>query len=182
MTTTLYTIGHSHRSLEELLAILAEFGIRCLVDVRAQPASARHPHFNEPSLRAALTVSGLVYHWAGRQLGGFRAPQPNSVHVALAPDSFRGFADYMESEAFAKATVQLIQLAQTTATAILCAEKLPEHCHRSLIADYLTLKGVEVVHLLDRHDSRGHQLHPAVHTESGRLVYDRGGQSPLALH
>jgi uncharacterized protein (DUF488 family) len=182
MTTTLYTIGHSNRSLNELLAILAEFGIRCLVDVRTQPASTRHPQFNEASLRAALTDQGLHYHWAGRQLGGFRAPQPNSQHVALAPDQFRGFADYMESAAFAKAAMQLIHLAQTSATAILCAEKLPEHCHRSLIADYLTLKGVEVVHLLDRGDARAHLRHPAVRTESGQLVYDRGGQAPLALH
>ncbi|MDV3238238.1 MAG: DUF488 domain-containing protein [Gammaproteobacteria bacterium] len=179
--TTLYTVGHSQRTLDDLMSLLHAAGIATLVDVRRRPQSARYPHFNEDSLRAAATAAGMQYHWAGRQLGGQRAPLAGSPHRALGDDGLRGYADYMDQDAFAKAAAQLIGLARRAPTAILCAERDPLHCHRSLIADYLTLQGIEVIHLLDAGVSRPHALRPEARRESARLVYDRhtSGELPL---
>jgi uncharacterized protein (DUF488 family) len=170
--TTLYTIGHGNRASAELMAMLAEASIATLVDVRAQPHSARNPQFNEDALRAACLQAGLVYHWAGRQLGGLRAARPGSPHTALDA-ARRGFADHMESEAFAKGAAQLIGMAARGPTAILCAEREPAHCHRALIADYLLLQGARVLHLLAPGEQREHHLSPEARRESAALVYDR---------
>jgi len=180
-TVTLYTVGHSNRSAEELIALLKTAGVTTLVDVRAQPASARHPQFAMEPLRQALEREGMIYHWAGRHLGGFRQPRPNSPHIALDADGFRGFADHMDSEMFQRGASQLINLGMKAPTAFMCAEKLPAQCHRSLIADYLVLKGVNVVHLIEAGDMREHLLNPRARTESGKLVYDRQASRPLSL-
>lgn len=176
----LYTIGHSNRSLEAFVGLLQTAGIRTLVDVRQQPQSSRHPQFGQDNLRTALAEKGIEYHWAGRQLGGHRTPRTDSVHTALADDSMRGYADYMESEAFKKGITQLINLAGRASTAIMCAERDPRHCHRSLIADYLTLQGVDVIHLLDT-EPQPHQLRAEVRRESQQLVYDRFATAELPL-
>ncbi len=180
-TVTLYSVGHSNRTIAELIGLLRSAGIATLVDVRAQPASARHPQFAMDALRAALEREGMVYHWAGRQLGGFRQPKPDSPHIALESDGFRGFADFMETEAFQRGVSQLVNLGMKAPTAFMCAEKLPEQCHRSLIADYLTLQGITVMHLIDATETREHRLNPLARTESGRLVYDRQASRPLRL-
>ncbi len=181
-TVTLYSAGHSNRRVEELVALLRAAGVTTLVDVRAQPASARHPQFAMDALRAALERVGIVYHWAGRQLGGFRQPRPDSPHIALESEGFRGFADHMDTDAFRRGVAQLVNLGMKTPTAFLCAERLPESCHRSLIADYLTLQGITVRHLIDAAETREHRLNPLARTESGKLVYDRQTSRPLPLH
>lgn len=173
MSPDLYTLGHSNRSLEDFIVLLDAAGIRTLVDVRAQPQSARHPHFAQDSLRDALGGVGIDYHWAGRQLGGQRSTRADSPHTALQEDGLRGFADYMDGDAFKKAAVQLIGLARRAPCAILCAERDPLHCHRSLIADYLTLQGVEVQHLINPGETRAHQLRSEARRESRQLIYDR---------
>jgi len=179
---TLFSIGHGDRSTEELIALLQEHAIAQLVDIRAKPGSRRHPWFGMDPLRSSLEQAGIVYHWAGRQLGGFREPQPDSEHLALKGSRLQGYADYMETQAFGTAATQLINLARRGPTAMLCAERLPEHCHRSLIADYLLLQGVEVLHLIDPGSPpRPHLLHPAARRESARLVYDRQAQLGLGL-
>lgn len=180
-TVALYSIGHSNRAITELVGLLRSAGIATLVDVRAQPASTRHPQFAMDALRAALEKEDIVYHWAGRQLGGFRQPKPGSPHIALESEGFRGFADYMETEAFQRGVSQLVNLGMKAPTAFLCAEKLPEQCHRSLIADYLTLQGITVLHLIDAIETREHRLNPLARTESGKLVYDRQVSRPLQL-
>jgi uncharacterized protein (DUF488 family) len=172
VTPTLYTVGHGTRRIEELLALLKHAGVSTLVDVRAQPRSQHNPQFNDDSLRAACERAGIVYHWAGRQLGGRRPPRPDSPHVALEAGR-RGFADYMDTEAFRKGAAQLQQLAARGSCAILCAERDPARCHRALIADYLTLRGMRVVHLLAPGASREHLLLPEARRESAALVYDR---------
>lgn len=179
--TTLYTVGHSQRALDDLLGLLRAAGIATLVDVRRRPQSMRYPHFDENSLRATAAAAGMQYHWAGRQLGGQRAPQAASPHRALRDEGLRGYADYMDQDAFAKAAAQLVGLAQRAPTVILCAERDPLRCHRSLIADYLTLQGVEVIHLLDAGIAQPHVLRPEARRESARLVYDRqtSGELPL---
>lgn len=179
MSITLYTLGHSDRTLDEFLGILQSAGIRIVVDVRQQPHSSRHPHFAQEDLRAALTSAGLEYHWAGRQLGGHRIAQVASPHVALAEAGMRGYADHMGSESFKKGAAQLLQLAGRSATAILCAEREPLKCHRSLIADYLTLQGVTVMHLIDALPAQVHLLRPEARRESAELIYDRSVTATL---
>jgi uncharacterized protein (DUF488 family) len=148
-------------------------GIQALIDVRAQPHSSRNPQFSADVLRAALEEEGMQYHWAGRQLGGRRPPQPVSRHAAL-PEDLRGYADYMDSAAFRQAAWQLQRMAARVPMAILCAEQEPAHCHRRLIADYLTLQGIRVIHLLAAGDCREHGLSPEARHESAQLIYDRG--------
>jgi len=172
-TVTLFTVGHSNRSIEELIGLLGEAGITTLVDVRAEPRSRRNPQFNEDALRTACSAANIVYHWAGRYLGGMRPVRPGSPHVAL-DEARRGFADHMDTETFHKAAVQLLRMAAHAPTAILCAERDPEKCHRGLIADYLLLQGLRIVHLIAPGERREHLLSPQARRESATLVYNRG--------
>jgi uncharacterized protein (DUF488 family) len=178
---TLYSIGHGDRPLHELIAMLRAAAVTTLVDVRAQPRSLRHPQYDEASLRAACEALGMVYHWAGRQLGGHRPGRSDSRHVALKDAGLRGYADYMDSAEFRKGAAALVKLASGACAAILCAERDPARCHRSLIADYLTLQGLRVVHLLAPETSCEHLLSPHARRESAELVYDRGATAPLTL-
>jgi uncharacterized protein (DUF488 family) len=182
MTTTLHTLGHANRSFDELASMLQLAGVMTLVDVRQHPQSARHPHFAQESLRVALEGVGIQYHWAGRQLGGHRQPRATSRHTALTDAGLRGFADYMDGDAFKKGVAQLLNLANRESTAMLCAEGDPLHCHRSLIADYLTLQGIEVIHLIAPGQTRPHSLRAEVRRESQQLVYDRSATVDLASY
>lgn len=181
-THTIYTIGHSNRSLEELLALLQQNAIQIVVDIRATPYSGRFPHFSQDNLRTAMNDNDIVYHWAGRQLGGQREAANPLSHPALQEDGLRGFAEYMETTQFERAIAQLINLAGTAKTAIMCAEKCMEHCHRALISDYLTLKNIRVVHIITSNQIVEHQMSPLTRTESARLIYDRNMNSQLDLH
>jgi uncharacterized protein (DUF488 family) len=169
---TVFTLGHGNRSLAECIALLTEHSIEALVDVRADPHSSRFPHFSAEPLRQAMEQAGIVYHWAGRQLGGRRPMLEDSPHTKLDPD-LRGYADYMQTDAFRKAATQLINMAGKTPLALLCAERLPERCHRRLIADYLVLAGIHVVHLIDTGKACDHLLSAEARRETTQLVYDR---------
>lgn len=177
---TLYTIGHGDRSLAELISLLSDRAIRTLVDVRAEPHSSRFPHFSMDALRDAMEQRGIVYHFAGRQLGGRRSPRADSRHRALE-GALRGYADYMESDLFERSATQLVNLAAKSPTAILCAERSPERCHRRLIADHLVLRGIEVIHLIGAGDASPHQLSPEARRESAQLIYDRHLSAELDL-
>lgn len=179
-TPTLYTIGHGNRSIGELISLLQERNIQALVDIRAQPHSRRFPHFSMDPLRESLDSAGIQYHWAGRHLGGRRTAQTDSSHQALQ-EGLRGYADHMLTDTFHKAATQLVNMAAKTNLAILCAERLPQDCHRRLIADYLTLQGVEVIHLIAENESRPHQLSPEARRESAQLIYDRNISGELDL-
>ncbi len=169
---TLYTIGHSNHDIQTLLKLLQAAQITTLIDVRAQPRSQHNPQFNEENLRNGLSVHAMIYHWAGRQLGGRRSVNPDSPHLALA-EARRGFADYMQSDQFAKAATQLVSLARRETVAVMCAEADPQHCHRGLLADYLSLQGHRIIHLLADSTQQEHVLHPSVRCESAALIYDR---------
>jgi uncharacterized protein (DUF488 family) len=177
---TLFTVGHGNRSSDELLALLTEAGVKVLVDVRAEPRSRLHPQFNEDALRDACGRAGITYHWAGRALGGLRPARADSPHIALDAGR-RGFADHMQSEAFKKGAAQLLSMAARAPTAMLCAERDPDHCHRALIGDYLLLQGARVLHLLAPGERREHALSPAARRESAALIYDRQATAPLDL-
>ncbi len=171
--TTLYTVGHGSRTLEELLDLLDETGISILVDIRAYPQSKCHPHFSQEFFRLAIEQVGKTYYWAGPQFGGNRRAAIDSQHVALQDEMLRGFADYMESDTFKVAATQLINMARQERVAIMCAEFLPNGCHRSLVSDYLVLKGVNVIHLISDVDVKEHCLSGFARRESSELVYDR---------
>ena len=177
---TLWTIGHSNRPVAELIAMLTQAAIATLVDVRAQPHSARNPQFNEESVRESCGQANIVYHWAGRHLGGKRARQFDSPHIAL-DEGRRGFADHMGTEVFQRAVSQVVNLAARGPTALLCAERDPQQCHRALIADYLLLQGMRVVHLIEPGNSHEHLLSPQARRESAALIYDRQATAELDL-
>lgn len=177
---TVYTVGHSNLAQDEFLGLLERAGIQTLVDVRAQPYSKRNPQFDTDALRTAAEDAGLNYHWAGRALGGLRTARAGSPHVAL-DEGFRGYADHMSTEEFARALAHLRNLAARAPTTIMCAEKLPEHCHRRLISDALVLQGVGVIHLIDDAQRREHVLSSELRRESGALIYDRNTVGRLDL-
>lgn len=172
----LYSVGHGTRPIDEFIGLLRRAGVRRLVDVRTAPGSRRNPQFGKNALAEALSDAGIEYVWRGTELGGFRKPRPDSRHVALRNDSFRGYADHMETEAFGHGLTWLVESGAETPTAFMCAESDWHRCHRRMIADALVATGVRVVHLLDGGDEE-HVLHRDARIEGGRPVYDRGGET-----
>ena len=158
--TTIYTVGHGNRALRELITLLHGAGVQTLVDVRSFPGSRHYPHFCEENLRPALEGSGMVYHWAGRQLGEERLGKTASAHTALPTPRLRAYADHMETEVFRKGVDMLSQLAGNTVVAILGVEKPAADCHRALIADYLYRLGLAPRHLIDSATTLEHHPHP----------------------
>lgn len=179
-TQTLYTIGHSNRSMDDTLELLKLNEIEILVDIRAQPRSVQFPHFNQAELRESLDNADITYHWAGKQLGGQRKSQQGSAHMALADEHLRGFADYMQTSIFDRAATQLINMTRHVSAVILCAEQDPGLCHRSLIADYLVLQGITVLHITDT-EVKEHYLRSEARKESAELIYDHAVKASLVL-
>lgn len=179
--TTIYTLGHSDREPEEFLQVLVEADVRQLVDIRAVPQSRRFPHFDADVLRQLVEPLGIVYHLAGRAFGGRHEAKADSPHIGLEK-GLRGFADHMETDAFTKSVDQLVHLAEHEGPlAVMCAERLPEQCHRRLLADYLQLRGVRVIHLIAPGESRTRALSPELRVVDGRLIYDRHATGELDL-
>lgn len=177
--TTLYTVGHGNRSAEEFLEILHSIAIDSLVDIRAYPASRRHPQFSRTRLAPILNKAGINYDWHGKALGGFRQVSSASIHTALTSDSLRGYAEYMSSPAFKDGIAELLLSYRQTSIVMLCAERLPEHCHRALLADYLTAMGISVRHILGKDVIVVHHLNRLVRWEHGRLIYDQADNRQL---
>ena len=146
MSLVIYTIGHSTRPLEEFVALLNAHGIRQLVDIRSIPRSRRHPHFSSEALSASLRDAGIVYRHSPA-LGGRRKPRRDSRNTAWRVEGFRGYADYMETEAFRTAIDDLVAFARRAPTAIMCAEAVWWRCHRQLVADALVARGITVRHI-----------------------------------
>jgi uncharacterized protein (DUF488 family) len=166
----IWTIGHSTRSREEFLDLLKVDRIQTLVDIRSFPGSRRYPHFNKENLRAALSVVHINYsHMA--ELGGRRKAKPHSINMAWRNESFRGYADYMETEAFREGIERLMELAHEQRTVIMCAEAVWWRCHRSLIADYLKAAGVTVLHIVGEGRADEHPFTSAAQIVNGKLSY-----------
>ena len=178
---TLYTIGHGNRPLEELVALLRGAGITCLVDVRMFPGSRRHPHFGRTELEKSLPAAGVQYAWEGKALGGRRRARKDSPHLAMRNESFRAYADHMQSGEFHDGIERLHAIAGEARPAIMCAERLPWQCHRYMISDFLVAHGVEVRHIIGGADPRSHALRAEARIEGDDLVYDVGTQPPLGL-
>ena len=169
MSVTVYTIGHSTRSLDDFVALLHREGIRALVDVRAFPTSRRHPHFNREALAVSLVAHGIAYRHAPA-LGGRRRPRADSANRAWRNESFRAYADHMSTPEFRDAISELIADAVRVRTTVMCAEAVPWKCHRSLIADALVARGCEVRHVLDASTDR-HELMNIARVENGEVTY-----------
>jgi uncharacterized protein (DUF488 family) len=174
---TLYTIGHSTRSLEEFLSVLRKYGIRCVLDVRRYPSSKKFPHFNRGELEKSLAGNAIRYIWMER-LGGRRHGQanPDSPNAGLRSPAFRNYADSMQTEEFRDAVNSVLDDAKTCPTAIMCAERLYFRCHRMLISDYLKMLGAEVLHVgtgasFAEDKPIAHSYTSAARVRSGILTY-----------
>jgi uncharacterized protein (DUF488 family) len=165
-----WTIGHSTRTLDQFLALLQAHGIQVVADVRRYPGSRRWPHFAGPALAAALSVRDIDYLWLP-ELGGRRTPLPDSRNTAWRNASFRGYADYMETEAFAEGLHALLILVYGQHTAVMCAEALWWRCHRALVADVLRWLGLRVHHIQTSTSTEPHPYSSAARIVDGRLTY-----------
>lgn len=163
---TIYTIGHSTHSLETFIDMLRAFGIMTLVDVRRFPGSRKYPHFNKENLEAALKKAEIHYKHL-EDLGGRRKVQNDSKNSRWRNDSFRGYADYMETKDFEKAVARLEIIALKQVTAYMCSEAVWWRCHRSMISDYLKAKGWEVLHIMAVNKAEEHP-----YTSAARIVGD----------
>ena len=166
----IFTIGHSTRTIEDFVALLEVHGIRQLADVRTFPGSRRHPQFVKGTLDAFLGARGIHYRHF-RDLGGFRKPRPGSVNTALRHESFRGYADHMQTEDFCRALADLVQFSEAAPTAIMCAEAVWWHCHRRLLADILLVRGVPVRHILSAAEPKPHQLSEFARQTPNGVIY-----------
>jgi uncharacterized protein (DUF488 family) len=176
-----YTIGHSTRSTDELLQLLREHGVTCLVDVRRFPSSKRHPHFGGEALAASLGAAGNGYSHEP-DMGGYRKPRSDSPNTAWRSAGFQAYADHMDTEEFRAALDRLIERAGRGSTAIMCAEATPWRCHRRLISDALVARGHEVIHVLGSAKVETHALNPdAQALADGRLVYPRPPPEQMGL-
>jgi uncharacterized protein (DUF488 family) len=173
------SIGHSSRSLAGFLGLLTAHGVQAVADIRRHPVSRRHPHFAGTALARALGEAGIDYVHIP-ELGGMREPHADSPHTALADGPFRGYADHMASEEFARGLARLLVLAGAKRSAAMCAEADPAHCHRSLLADALLARGHAVAHIVDAGPAPAHGLHVHARTEGANVVYD-GLQGSLPL-
>lgn len=168
MLNRIYTIGHSTRSLAELVALLGEHDVTRLADIRRFPGSRRHPHFSKESLEHSLPGHGIAYvHF--EDLGGRRQPAERSPNGYWENDQFRGYADWMAEPAFQAAIGRL--LGDEHPTAVMCAEAVPWRCHRQLLADDLVRRGVEVLHILGPNSSKAHTLSSFARVEADGVVY-----------
>ncbi len=168
---TVYTIGHSTREIAELIEDLQSFGVRIVIDVRTAPGSRRYPQFNHEALQQSLAAAGIGYRHA-KALGGLRKPLKDSVNGAWRNASFRGFADYMQGEAFAEALAELEKDAAAGGPiALLCAEAVPWRCHRSLIADALTVRGHTVMHIMGKGKANQHTMTPWARVDGLCITY-----------
>ena len=172
---TLYTIGHSTRTFDELASALQAHAIETLVDIRAFPMSRRLPHFNRESLENELPKRGIQYAWM-KSLGGYRkTTRKDSPHTALRNASFRNYADYTLTPEFDQAMDELLELARRSRTAYMCAERVYFRCHRMIVSDWLVAHGHEVLHIDAEGPTRPHKLTAEARMVDGQLIY-RGDQ------
>jgi uncharacterized protein (DUF488 family) len=170
MTVTVWTVGHSTRSLPEFLAILAPYGIEAVADVRRFPGSRLQPQYNKPVLAAALHAAGIDYI-SIPALGGRRQPASKAPRSAWRHPAFQGYADYLDGDEFAAGLFELLMLAWGLRTAVMCAEVLWWRCHRRMIADVLVSLGAHVIHIMNAKTAQAHQLTRPARLVRGVLTY-----------
>lgn len=160
------TIGHSNRTIDDFIALLEKNGIACVLDIRTVPKSRHNPHFGQDPLADA----GIDYVYLC-ELGGLRRPRADSPNAGWRNLSFRGYADYMQTNEFAAGVDTVIELGRSKACALMCAEAVPWRCHRSLVADALLVRGVQVDEIIDARQRRPHKLTPFARIDGLRIAY-----------
>jgi uncharacterized protein (DUF488 family) len=178
MSQVLWTIGHSTRSIDEFIALLKAHGIQQLIDVRTVPRSRHNPQFNNEALLKSLQHEDLSYKHMPK-LGGLRKPKKDSINMGWRNESFRGYADYMQTNEFQRAIEALMAYGTSKKTAIMCAEAVPWRCHRSLIADALVTRDWEVRHIMSETKADRHKLASFAAAENGELRYPRPDSGSL---
>jgi uncharacterized protein (DUF488 family) len=177
LPNTVHTIGHSTRSIEDFLALLANHGIEALIDVRRWPSSRRYPQFGGKALEGSLNKDGIHYIWRG-DLGGFRKPSADSQNTAWKVGAFRAYADFMLSPEFERIMQEVEELAANKKIAIMCAEAVPWRCHRQLLADAFLIRGFSVRHIMDD-GCHEHHLPPFAVSKGTKIFYPASAQLEL---
>ncbi|MDG6995860.1 MAG: DUF488 domain-containing protein [Nitrososphaerota archaeon] len=168
----IYTLGHSTRTIEQLVSILEKYEIQALVDIRTVPRSRKNPQFNKDSLSTYLKQRGIDYSHM-KSLGGLRHPSKDSKNLGWANESFRGYADHMQTEEFEHGIRDLLELASKACVAIMCAEALPWRCHRRMVGDALVVRGVEVTDILSENRAQNHELTEWAKVEGILVTYPK---------
>jgi|SRR5271166_2404876 len=168
--SAIFTLGHSTLPIERFVAVLQTYGIERLADIRTIPRSRHNPQFNDTALADSLRAQHLEYVHI-KALGGLRHARKDSPNTGWRNDGFRGFADYMQTEEFQNALEALIQMSRGKRVAIMCAEAVPWRCHRSLVADALSVRGVPIVEILSDSSYRMHKLTPFAQVDGVRITY-----------
>ncbi len=168
--TTVFTIGHSTRTLEEFLELLEIYGVTLAVDVRTVPRSRHNPQFNKETLPNHLKTQGIKYLHLP-EIGGLRHPKRASINQALENSGFRGYADFMQTKEFTDSLLKIVALARENCLALMCAEALPWKCHRNLISDALVARNIKVLHIISKTDTITHHLNEVAHVEGTKVTY-----------
>ncbi len=170
---TLYTIGHSTREIGEFISLLNSHEVTQLVDIRTIPKSRHNPQYGQSELRKSLEESGITYVYM-KSLGGLRSPATKeSVNRAWRNRSFRNYADYMQTDEFRQGVEELVELANKSTTAIMCAEAVPWRCHRSLVADALLVRDVPVREIINKGNTRPHKLTSFAVVNGTKITYPK---------
>ena len=164
---TIYTIGHSTRTIKEFLEFLFSFDIKVVADIRRLPGSRKYPQFNQDDLKKSLAENGIEYIYI-EELGGRRKPAKDSKNTTWRNKSFQAYADYMDTESFANGAAELAKLALEKPTAMMCSEAVWWRCHRSMVSDYFKAKGWEVLHIMSLGKATEHP-----YTSPARVVGDK---------
>ena len=172
------TIGHSTRPVDALIEMLQAHGVRRLIDVRTIPKSRYNPQYNSEAIEQSLRQAGIAYAHI-KALGGLRHPRKDSPNTAWRNQSFRGYADYMQTPEFQSALEDLIAAAAAEPVVIMCAEAVPWRCHRSLISDALTARGYPVEHIMSATKSDPHTLTSFARVEGTSVTYPATSQEKL---
>jgi len=165
-----FTIGYSTRTLEEFVELLKTYGVTLIVDVRSVPRSRYNPQFNKETLPNSLKTHDVKYIHM-QDIGGLRHPKRDSINLAWQNSSFRGYADYMQTQEFTDNLLKIVALARENCLALMCAEALPWRCHRSLISDALVARHVKVQHILSKTSCLNHELNEMAHVEGNQITY-----------
>lgn len=181
--TTVYTIGHSNRSIDDFIQLLRDNGVELLVDIRTIPKSRNNPQFGQGQLPRSLHAAGIEYRHLA-DLGGLRKTSSASVNTGWRNTSFRAYADYMQTEPFRHAVEDLISMAKERLTAIMCAEAVPWRCHRSLVGDALLIRDIDVADIMGTGSPRPHKLTPFAVVDGTAVTYppEEGAENERQLH
>ena len=169
-SATLYTIGHSTRTIEKFLELLFSFDIKILADIRRLPGSRKYPQFDQDALKKSLEENGIVYIYIA-DLGGRRPAKKDSKNTTWRNKSFQGYADYMETDSFANGAAELAKFALEQPTAMMCSEAVWWRCHRSMVSDYFKAKGWQVLHIMALGKATEHPYTSPARVEGDQVLY-----------